>query len=106
MENNRRLREILHSFAQSDYNVLTIYNPHCKESTQRIIIFSNYTSPRQGISEYTIQGQDITDLIESLKTNSFEVPGKVDLGISTKIETIPRYSYVFSPDYSMELIRG
>lgn len=102
----RRFRELLNSFVTSNYNIIVVFNPHCKEETQRVILFSSYTCPRQGIFEYTIKGQDITDLVEDLKVNSFEIPGKVDLGLSTKIDSISSYTYIFSQDYSMELIRN
>jgi hypothetical protein len=101
----KRLREILNSFVESDYNLIVVFNPVCKEMTQRILLFNDYIIPRTGIDNYTVRGRDITDLVESLKVNSFEVPGKMDLGLSSKIETLPVYSYLFFKDYSFEIIR-
>lgn len=101
----KRLREILNSFVESDYNLIVVFNPVCREDTQRVILFNDYTTPRTGIDNYTVRGKDVTDLVESLKTNSFEIPGKMDLGISSRIESIPIYSYLFFKDYSFELIR-
>lgn len=102
----KRFREVLNAFVQSDYNLIVVFNPHCREETKRIILFSSYETPRQGITTYTIKGKDLTDLVEALKVNAFEIPGKTDLGLNHKIEELPVYTYQFSSDYSFELIRS
>lgn len=101
----RRYREILLRFAESDYNVITLFQPLCRELTEKVILFQSYDTPRPGVSNYTVKGKDITDLVESLIAHSFEIPGQADLGLGVKIEQLPVYTYCFSGDYSFELIR-
>ena len=102
---DEKLRELLSSFAQSDYNVIVIYNPQCKESTQRIIAYRSYTVPEHGVSRYRIDGKDITKLVENLKLSNYIIPSQSDLGIANQIDAIPNLTYEFSSDYAFEMIR-
>jgi len=102
---DERLRELLNYFVQSDYNVIMMYNPQCRESTQRIIIYRSYITPNNAIFSYTVNGKDITKLIENLKVSNYITPHQSDLGIANQVNEIPNFTYEFSKDYSFELVR-
>jgi len=99
---DERLRELLSYFAQHNYNVIVLYNPQCKESTQRIVVYHSYSIPNDGNHSYTINGRDITKLIENLSISSQQS----GLGITYQVNGLPKLTYEFSKDYAFELIRA
>jgi hypothetical protein len=103
---DERLRELLNYFAQSMYNVIVMYHPQYKESTQRIIAYRSYTIPGHGVFSYRVDGKDITKLIENLKLNNSISPIQPDLAITNQIDVIANLTYEFSSDYAFEMIRA
>ncbi|MCD7972848.1 MAG: hypothetical protein LUG18_09320 [Candidatus Azobacteroides sp.] len=103
---DERVRQLLNYFVKSNYNVIIMYNPQCREYTQRIIIYRSYVIPNHKVFSYTVNGKDITRLIENLRLNPYITLSQLDFSIPNQVSSIPDHIYEFSKEYAFESIRN
>ena len=94
-------QDIIEAINRSNFSVLEIFNPFCKNETTMWFIPTTFTIPQGHITEYIVTGYDATNIInqDSLHVQNMD-KRNIELTLLTKVQSLSVIEKKISKDFS------